>query len=146
MSSEIGDISRRLEIDGCCLWELPTIVDSRGQLVVAEFAAMPFPVKRAFFVSHVPAGQLRGASAHKSGSELLIAIKGSLTVAIDDGTRRIELVLRRPDCGLVVGPRIWCVQSRFSEDAVLAVLASCPYDPDDLVRDYVAFRSMVTGA
>src|SRR5579872_5891180 len=146
MSSEIGGISRRLEIDGCCLWELPTIVDSRGQLVVAEFAAMPFPVKRAFFVSRVPAGQFRGASARKSGSELLIAIQGSLTVAIDDGTRRIDLVLRRPDFGLVVGPKIWCDQSRFSEDAVLGVLASCPYDPDDHIRDYPAFRSMVAGA
>jgi len=143
MLGETDDVSERVEVDRCRLWKLPTIVDSRGQLVVAELAAMPFPVKRVFFVSRVPANESRGRKAHKSDTELLIAIGGSVAVALDDGARRTELILRDPGLGLVIGPRIWCVQSRFSEDAILGVFASNPYNADDEIRDYALFRSMV---
>lgn len=145
MTGETAGLSPPLAITRCRLWKLPTIVDARGQLVVAELAAMPFPVKRVFFVSRVPINESRGCKAHKFGTELLIAISGNVAVAIEDGARRTEVILRDPGLGLVVGPMIWSVLSRFSEDAVLAVFASHPYDAADDIHDYALFRSMVAG-
>lgn len=145
MTSETAGVSPPLAIARCRLWKLPTIVDARGQLVVAELAAMPFPVKRVFFVSRVPVNESRGCKAHKSGTELLIAISGSVAVSIEDGARRVEVILRDPGLGLAVGPMIWSVLSRFSEDAILAVFASHPYDAADDIDDYAVFQSMVAG-
>jgi len=34
---------------------------------------------------------------------------------------------------------LWGTQYRYSENAVLAVFASHPYDPDDYIRDYESF-------
>ncbi len=146
MSDELTNISETLEIDRCRLWRLPTIVDLRGQLVVTELAALPFPVHRFFFVSRVPANESRGHHAHKSGDELLFAIKGSVAVSLDDGARRAEIILQDPSLGLVIGPMVWCVQSRFSDDAILGAFASQPYDAGDYLRDYAGFRSMIAAA
>jgi WxcM-like protein len=146
MSGELTNISERLKVDRCRLWRLPTIVDMRGQVLVAELAAMPFPVRRVFFVSRVPGNESRGHHAHKSGEELLFAIKGSVAVTLDDGTRRADVVLQDPGLGLVIGPMVWCVQSRFSDDAILGAFASQPYDAGDYVRDYAGFRSMVAAS
>jgi hypothetical protein len=132
----------KVEVERCRLWRLPAFVDSRGRLVLVELATTPFPVQRVFFVSDVPANKSRGGHAKKSGEEFLIPIKGSVAVSIDDGVRRAEITLRDPCLGLIVGPRIWCAQSRFSDDAVLGVFASQPYKAEDHIDDYAEFRAM----
>ena len=45
--------------------------------------------------------------------------------------------------GVLVPPLVWGVQYRFSPDALLLVLASDPYDPDEYIRDYDEFRSLI---
>jgi UDP-2-acetamido-3-amino-2,3-dideoxy-glucuronate N-acetyltransferase len=52
-------------------------------------------------------------------------------------------VLDLPDVGLYLPAAIWGTQYRYSPDAVLLVLASHPYDPDDYIRDYDAFLAFV---
>ena len=44
---------------------------------------------------------------------------------------------------LYVPPLVWAIQYKYSADALLLVLASDPYDPDDYVRDYDAFRALI---
>jgi UDP-2-acetamido-3-amino-2,3-dideoxy-glucuronate N-acetyltransferase len=41
--------------------------------------------------------------------------------------------------GIYVPPLVWASQFRYTTDAVLLVLASHPYDPDDYIRDYETF-------
>jgi UDP-2-acetamido-3-amino-2,3-dideoxy-glucuronate N-acetyltransferase len=137
--------SEPLEVNGCHLWRFPAIADSRGHLTVAEFAAVPFPVRRIFFISDVPANQTRGKDAQITGEKLLLAISGSMLATVEDGTRRQEIMLQHRNVGLVLAPKTWCVVSHFSEGAVLAVLASNPYDEADYIRDYAEFRSIVAG-
>ncbi len=137
--------SAPLEVKGCRLWRFPTIADLRGRLTVAELAAMPFPVRRVFFVSGVPANQTRGNDARRAGEELLLALNGSMLVTLDDGRCKQDIMLRHGEVGLVVAPKTWCVLSRFSEGAVLAVFASHPYDEADQIRDYAEFRSIAAG-
>ena len=61
---------------------------------------------------------------------------------LGDGDDR-QVVLDRPDIGIYVPPKVWSTQYAFSDDAVLLVLASHPYDPDDYVRDYGEFRRLL---
>jgi UDP-2-acetamido-3-amino-2,3-dideoxy-glucuronate N-acetyltransferase len=45
--------------------------------------------------------------------------------------------------GIYVPPLVWASQFQYDPDAVLLVLASHPYDPDDYVRDYGEFLDLV---
>ena len=72
-----------------------------------------------------------------------MAVKGSVRVVVDDGSQREEFILDRPNLGLHLPPMTWGIQYRYSEDAVLLVLASDPYDPADYIRDYDEFVALV---
>jgi hypothetical protein len=62
---------------------------------------------------------------------------------VDDGKERDEVLLDRPDLGLYVPPLVWAAQFHYSTDAVLLVLASDVYDPDDYIRSYEEFLQAV---
>jgi hypothetical protein len=62
---------------------------------------------------------------------------------LDDGRERDDVGLDRPDVGLYVPPRVWAAQFHYSADAVLLVLASDAYDPDDYIRSYEEFLRLV---
>jgi len=59
--------------------------------MLAERAAMPFPVQRVFFAFEVPADRSRGGHSGKSGEEFLIPVNGGAAVSVDDGVRRAEI-------------------------------------------------------
>jgi UDP-2-acetamido-3-amino-2,3-dideoxy-glucuronate N-acetyltransferase len=113
----------------------------RGTLAAFEGEALPFVPARFFVVFGVPAGSIRGDHAHRRCHELLIATRGRIEVSADDGATRGDFVLDTPSVGLYLPPRTWCTQHSHSPDAVLAVLASHPYDPDDYIRDFDAIRA-----
>ena len=92
-----------------------------------------------FFVSDVPGKEVRGEHAHRQCQQFLVSVHGSLSVIVDDGHDRKEVLLDSPSVGLYLPARVWSVQYRFSPDAALAVFASDPYDPADYVRDYEEF-------
>jgi hypothetical protein len=52
------------------------------------------------------------------------------------------VLLDRPQLALYLPPRIWATQRDFSSDAVLLVLASEVYDPEEYVKDYQEFVAM----
>ena len=118
--------------------------DLRGSLVAANFEQdLPFVPRRFFTVFGVPSSDVRGAHAHRRCHQLLVCVQGSLNAVVDDGVQRQEFVLDRPDIGLHMEPMIWGTQYRYSADAVLLVLASDPYDPDDYIRDHDEFLAEV---
>ena len=124
----------------CILYSLPLIKDLRGHLSFAEFEGdLPFIAKRCFWIFDVPSKDVRGAHAHKKCHQFLICVSGSVTVMLDDGINRIEIQLNSPSLGLHIQPGVWGVQYKYSEGAVLFVLASELYDPNDYIRDYAAF-------
>jgi UDP-2-acetamido-3-amino-2,3-dideoxy-glucuronate N-acetyltransferase len=119
------------------LHELRLVKDLRGALSVGEFEReVPFVPKRYFIVFDVPSREVRGEHAHKACEQFLICIRGSCSVLLDDGKRRCEVKLDRPDIGVYMPAMIWGTQYRYSEDAALLVFASHPYDPDDYIRTY----------
>lgn len=114
--------------------------DMRGALTVGNFLTeVPFLPKRYFLVFDVPSRDVRGEHAHKVCDQFLICVKGSVRVVADDGSERQEFLLDSRQSGLYLPAGIWGSQYAFSEDAVLLVFASDPYDPADYIRDYDEF-------
>jgi acetyltransferase-like isoleucine patch superfamily enzyme len=135
-----------LQVGGARLHELPLFRDLRGSLSVSELGKnLPFVAKRLFLVFDVPSEEVRGEHAHKALEQFLVCVRGRVNVVVDDGKRRAEVTLDRPTLGLYVPPGIWDIQHKFSQDAMLAVLASGPYDADDYIRDYDEFIKLVSG-
>jgi acetyltransferase-like isoleucine patch superfamily enzyme/dTDP-4-dehydrorhamnose 3,5-epimerase-like enzyme len=130
---------------GARLYELPRISDPRGHLSFAELdQGLPFSVARYFLVFGVPSRELRGEHAHRTLDQFLVCVHGKCSVRLFDGERSDEVLLNRPDLALHVPPMVWMTQYRFSEDAVLAVLASDVYRAGDYIRDleeYLEARS-----
>ncbi len=130
-----------LGVRGATLLHLPTVRDMRGALSFAEVdGLLPFVVKRYFVIFDVPSQEVRGEHAHRSLHEMLICLRGSCSVALDDGSSRREIRLDSPAMGLHVEPGVWRVHYKYSADAILLVLASERYDADDYIRDYDEFK------
>ena len=115
--------------------------DARGRLTAGEFPRdLPFAPTRYFVLLDVPAGEARGDHAHRACHQFFVALGGAVTVTVDDGSTKEEVVLDRPDAGLHVPPMVWTRLSNFSPGAMLLVLASDRYDAADYIRNYEEFR------
>lgn len=126
------------------LIDLSEIVDSRGSLIVGEVGSqLPFQVNRIFMVSQVPPGEPRGIHAHKECHQFLVCVSGSVKAMVDDGNSRDVVELSSPRQGLHMPPLTWGCQYDYSDDAVLLVLASHGYDPEDYIHEYDVFEELV---
>lgn len=120
--------------------------DDRGQLIAVENGKeFDFPIQRFYYIFKTTKGTRRGFHAHKSLQQVLICICGSCKLHFDDGHETREVQLDSPDKGVYVGNNVWREMYDFSEDAVLAVLASDVYTEDDYIRDYDEFIKYVGG-
>jgi acetyltransferase-like isoleucine patch superfamily enzyme len=133
-----------LGVGNASWWRLPSYEDLRGSLTVADFSGdLPFAPKRTYFVYDVPTTKVRGEHAQRHCEQLLIAVHGSLSVLVDDGRDRKNVLLDDPRLGLFLPALTWGTQYNFSSDAVLAVLASREYVSEDYIRDYTEFLRRV---
>ena len=127
-------------IYNCCVIELPKINNPAGSITpLEENKNLPFEIKRVFYLYDIPAGESRGAHAHKQCHQFLVAASGSFEVLLDDGTNKKVITLNRPFYGLHIPPGIWAAEQNFSSGAICLVLASDLYDPEDYLRDYQEF-------
>ena len=114
--------------------------DRKGNLSVVENEiSVPFDVKRTYYLYDVPGGESRGGHAHKGLHQLIVAVSGSFSVTLDDGSIKRTYTLNRPYQGLLVVPGIWRTLDDFSSGAVCMVLASEGYTEDDYIRSYEDF-------
>ena len=130
-------------VEGVTLHRLPRVDDLRGSLTFGEaHSHVPFEVKRYFLVYGVSSQQIRGEHAHRTLHQFLICVHGSCHVVADDGSTRQEFVLDQPFIGLHLQPMTWAVQYKYSDDAVLLVLASGFYSAADYIRDYDEYLAL----
>jgi acetyltransferase-like isoleucine patch superfamily enzyme len=131
-------------VAGVTLHRLPEVDDLRGNLSFGEIGdQVPFDVKRYFLVYAVASKDIRGEHAHRALHQFLICVHGRCHVVADDGTNRQEFILDRPSLGLHLPPMVWATQYKYTDDAVLLVLASDRYDPASYIRDYSEFLELV---
>lgn len=118
--------------------------DERGKLVVIEGGeAVPFDIKRVFYIYGSDSTVVRGQHANKKSEFVLINVAGKSKVKITDGKDSMVVELDKPMMGVYLPPMIWKDMYDFSEDSVLLCLASTHYDGEEYVRKYEDFLKMV---
>jgi hypothetical protein len=109
-----------------------THADSRGKLTVID-KLIPFDIKRIFYIYDVSAD--RGKHCHKRNISALLCVKGTCRVKVNDGKSTEVYALDAPEKILVLQPEEYRTMFDFSPDAVLLVLASEHFDPDDYIDE-----------
>ena len=121
--------------------------DNRGMLVALEQDGnVPFVIRRVYYIFATRHDVHRGQHAHRHLNQLAVAVRGSVTFLLDDGSGAAEVVLDNPVQGLLLGSMVWRELYDFSDDCVLMVLADHLYDPDDYITSYADFLREVAGA
>jgi dTDP-4-dehydrorhamnose 3,5-epimerase-like enzyme len=118
--------------------------EDNGQLSIFQVGVeIPYEIKRIFTVL-ANNGDIRGNHAHKSCSQLLICLAGKIRLTCDDGMGNIEtFLLDQKSKGILISPRIWAFQEYLLNQSVLMVVCDQPYNPDEYIRNYDDFISII---
>ena len=126
------------------LIDFPVHGDNRGKLVALENnKEIPFEVKRVYYMFDTLPNEARGFHAHKELEQIIIAMDGACRFIIDDGEKREQVLLNRPDVGLYIGKNMWREMHDFSYGCKLVVLASEYYDEKEYIRNYDDFLNSI---
>lgn len=124
--------------------ELARHFDPRGNLsVIEEYKDIPFKIERTYWIYDVPGGEARGGHAYRENEEFIVALSGSFDVILDDGKDKQTFHLNRSYYGLYVPQSIWREMENFSTNSLALILASTKFNPNDYIRDYVEFKSLI---
>ena len=135
---------RQVSIDEALIINLNQNNDEDGILTIAEYQKnIPFKIERAFFIKSTKGNINRGNHSHKTLSQFLICLQGSIEIVVDDSISKKTLILNDSSKGLLVPPDIFCWQNYLSENAILLVLCDKPYDENDYIRDYDNFKKYI---
>jgi dTDP-4-dehydrorhamnose 3,5-epimerase-like enzyme len=113
------------------LINLSTFSDIRGNLTVIE-KEVPFDIKRVFYIYGVDKS-IRGKHRHHKTIQAAICIKGSCIISNDDGIKVENFNLNSPEKCLLIKPEDYHWMHGFSKDAILLVLASEKFNPEDYI-------------
>ena len=131
----------------CSILRFGDLGDERGKLVVIEGGqAIPFEIKRVFYIYDSDATVVRGQHANRESEFVLINVAGKSKVRITDGKEEIIVELDRPMTGVYIPKMIWKDMYDFSPDSVLLVLASTHYDGNEYIRDYDTYLKETVAA
>lgn len=131
-----------MSIEDVKIISLPKILDSRGNLSFAENnAQIPFEIKRTYWLYDVPGGIARGGHAEINNEEVVIAMSGAFDIVVDDGVHSKTFTLNRSYYGLYIPNGLWREIKNFSTNAIALEFGSIPYDVNDYIRNYDAFRA-----
>ncbi len=122
---------------------LPLISDDGNLIFGQEGTHFPFPIKRIYYMTNIAPGLPRGYHAHKTLRQILFCIQGSVKIVIDNRHKRKEIILNKPNEGLIMNEMIWYEMHDFQEDTILLVLASDIYYESDYIRSYNEYRSLI---
>ena len=125
--------------------DITKVHDTRGNLSVLEGNAVPFEMKRVYYLYDIPSGVRRGGHSHKDCQELLVALSGSFDVIVNDGNEQKTVLLNKPNVGLLIPNGIWRELENFSSGSVCLVLASDVFAEEDYIRDFEDFKLSKNG-
>jgi len=126
------------------LLNIPKIENSLGNIAVIENNAIPFAIKRVYYLYDIPSSAKRGGHAHKKLQQVLIAISGSFDVVLKDGKTEKTITLNKPDKGLLINSNTWRELENFSSGAVCLVLASEEFSEEDYIREFDDYTEYLT--
>ena len=136
----------QIGLKDCGIIELPVIGNQKqGFLSFGEVERhIPFNIKRIYYIYGIEdLNTVRGEHAHKELKQVIFCFNGSFILELDDGTNKQEIILDKPNIGILIGNRVWRNMKDFSKYCVIVVLASNYYVENDYIRDYETFKKMV---
>lgn len=137
---------KEIELKNCGIIELPVIGNQKhGFLSFGEAEKhIPFNIKRIYYIYGIEdLNTIRGKHVHKELKQVIFCFNGNFTLELDDGTNKQEIILDKPNFGVLIGNMVWRNMRNFSKDCVIVVLASEYYDENDYIRDYETFKKMI---
>jgi len=120
--------------------DITKVNDTRGNLSVIQENAIPFEMKRVYYLYDIPSGGRRGGHSHKLQQEFLVALSGSFDVILNDGNEQKTITLNKPNKGLLIVNGIWRELENFSSGSVCLVLASGVFEEEDYIRNFEDFK------
>ena len=131
-------------IDNVKIIELPQYSDDRGHLVVVEGGtAIPFNIKRLFYIYASAPAAIRGRHANKHSDFCMISLSGACKIKVVDckGNEKV-FNLDRPDTGIYIPAMIWKEMYDFFHDSVLLVLSNEYYDKNEYIINFDKFLKL----
>ncbi|MGI8584335.1 MAG: sugar 3,4-ketoisomerase [Chitinophagaceae bacterium] len=98
---------------------------------------IPFDIKRIFYIYGVDTS-VRGGHRHRKTRQAAICIKGRCIISNNDSRQKEIFILDKPNRCLLLEPEDWHNMHDFSSDAILMVLASEFFDPNDYIYEEYA--------
>ncbi|AQS03694.1 sugar 3,4-ketoisomerase [Clostridium beijerinckii] len=133
-------------LEQCKIIQFDDLGDKRGKLVVVEGnQAIPFEIKRVFYIYDSDEDVVRGQHANRESEFILINVSGKSKVRIDNGFEEVVIELNKPMMGLYIPKMIWKDMYDFSSDSVLLVLASTHYNGKEYIRNYDEYVEEIRG-
>jgi hypothetical protein len=121
--------------------------DHRGVLFPAELPALiNFAPIRLFWITDVPAGEIRGGHGHRLCRQFLICCAGRIGVVAFDGVDEKSLTLEQGQAVLLPSG-LYATQAFIDAGSMLLVLCDQAYDASDYIHtrdELAAFRGGVT--
>lgn len=127
------------------VFSVEQVSDSNGHLHFLENKQFPFEVKRAFWITKVPEGSIRGVHAHRSDRQLTFCLQGKVAVNLEDlSGESYHVILDEPSKVLYLPPLVWS-EFTFEAGAILMVLAGEDFSEADYIRDKKEFEMLQDG-
>ncbi len=93
-----------------------------------------------FWIYDVPGDETRGAHAYHRQNEVIVALSGSFTVVVHDGTYEQRYHLRRPDVALFLPPLSWRSMVEFSTNSLSLHLTDLSFNEADYIREFADYQ------
>ncbi len=126
------------------LVKIPKIIDNCFLLFVQNPTHVPFSIKRIFYILNADTKLKRGFHAHKKTKQILFCIQGSVRIVVDNGKKRKEIILNKPDVGIFFDKMVWHEMHDFKKNTIIIVLNSRVFEAKDYIRDYDRFCKLAT--
>lgn len=118
-------------------------INDEASLCFAEAGReIPFKIKRFYFIYDIETNAVRGKHAHKKTSQMIFCLKGKVKIILDNGIETENILLEKPNHGLLLDKMVWHEMAEFQKGTVLLIVASEYFDTGDYIRDYDEFLAI----
>lgn len=123
--------------------QIPKISDDAFLCFAQTPDQISFKIKRVYFILKAKTGLERGRHAHLKTQQVLFCIQGSVRMVLDDGYKKEEILLDKPEQGIFLDRMVWHEMQGVTKKTILLVLASDVYKPEDYIRDYNLYIRLI---
>lgn len=120
--------------------KIPKISDDCFLYFAQSVDHIPFDIKRVFYITQANTKLPRGFHAHKKTKQVIFCIQGKVKLVLDNGRKRSEILLDKPNIGVFIDKMIWHEMHQFKKDTILLVVASRIFELKDYIRNYGQFK------